>query len=304
MIKDIKYLREFVTLSEFRNYARAADELFISQSTLSKHILAFENDLGHTLFIRSTRRVELSEFGASFLPYAKAVLAALADCDAFLVSCGAGESVIMLGALRSLYLYTELSDILTCFPEVCPGCKLQIMQDTHDHLKERLNRHEFRLIIVRESVGYETTDYSHLTIYTDPVCIMLPRDHPLSGKESISLTDVAGEAFILPPQGTALYGMFLDACHDAGFTPDIGYQISSKEYCAQLVRRHEGLAILGKTVANHYAGEDLTVVPLSPQMHESINLIYPKLSRLTQPERKLLEYLRVAFAQPGGPLPT
>lgn len=60
---EIKYLSEFVTLAKTKNYMEAADILYISQSSLSKHIQSIERELGVTLFDRSTRRVKLSADG-------------------------------------------------------------------------------------------------------------------------------------------------------------------------------------------------------------------------------------------------
>lgn len=59
---EIDYIREFVTLADVGNYMEAADILFISQSTLSRHIKSIEEDLGAPLFDRTTRKVVINEF--------------------------------------------------------------------------------------------------------------------------------------------------------------------------------------------------------------------------------------------------
>lgn len=65
---EIEYICEFVVLAETCNYMEAADRLFVSQSALSRHIKALEEDLQVQLFDRSTRKVSLSPFGSLFLP--------------------------------------------------------------------------------------------------------------------------------------------------------------------------------------------------------------------------------------------
>ena len=67
---DIQYFSEFIKLVEIGNFMEAADELFISQSTLSKHINALEKELEVSLFDRTTRRVKLTQAGRALLPYA------------------------------------------------------------------------------------------------------------------------------------------------------------------------------------------------------------------------------------------
>lgn len=72
----IQSMREFITLSELKNFNYASEKLFLSQPTLSRHIKELEEELGVTLFNRSTRRVELTEYGQYFLPFAKRIVSA------------------------------------------------------------------------------------------------------------------------------------------------------------------------------------------------------------------------------------
>lgn len=68
---NVRYLEEFVTLTEKKNFLEAAECLFISQSCLSKHIKKLETEIGVELFERTTRTVVLTEFGQMLLPYAR-----------------------------------------------------------------------------------------------------------------------------------------------------------------------------------------------------------------------------------------
>ena len=67
------YIREFVMLADCLNFSEAAERLFISQSSLSKHIRALERELGGELFVRTTRTIRLSEMGTVYLPYARKI---------------------------------------------------------------------------------------------------------------------------------------------------------------------------------------------------------------------------------------
>ena len=71
---DIEYLHEFVALSEIGNYQQTADILFISQTTLSRHMQALEKDLGAELFDRTSRTNSLTEYGKCFLVHAHALI--------------------------------------------------------------------------------------------------------------------------------------------------------------------------------------------------------------------------------------
>lgn len=71
LFMNISLFREFIVLAEEKNYMEAAERLYMNQSTLSKHIMSMENELGVPLFDRSTRRVELTEYGKALLPHAR-----------------------------------------------------------------------------------------------------------------------------------------------------------------------------------------------------------------------------------------
>ena len=78
---DIEYIRQFALLAKDCHFQSAADKLFINQSTLSKHIAVLEKELGQKLFHRTTRQVELTDFGRDFLPYAEKIIGVMNDCE-------------------------------------------------------------------------------------------------------------------------------------------------------------------------------------------------------------------------------
>ena len=103
---EIQYIREFVALTKCGNYMTAAEELYISQSSLSKHIMALEKELGFSLFARTTRKVQLTQHGKLFLPYAQSIIEADAEfrARAAAANSDARES-IQLGVLPSFLFY-------------------------------------------------------------------------------------------------------------------------------------------------------------------------------------------------------
>lgn len=70
---DLQYLDNFLALAHYRSFSAAADACYISQSSFSKRIMRLENNLGVTLFERSTRQVSLTEYGQIYLKYAQQI---------------------------------------------------------------------------------------------------------------------------------------------------------------------------------------------------------------------------------------
>ena len=76
-----EYMREFKVLAEKRNYIAAAQALQTTQASLSRHIMAMEEELGFRLLERNTRNVELTLYGLRFLHYAQEAVRILETCE-------------------------------------------------------------------------------------------------------------------------------------------------------------------------------------------------------------------------------
>ncbi len=94
---DINFFREFAVLARTGSYSEAAEQLFLSQPSLSKHIKSAELELGRPLFRRTTRRIELTPFGAALLPYAEQIAALQDEYTARLLHVPQEKAVISLG---------------------------------------------------------------------------------------------------------------------------------------------------------------------------------------------------------------
>lgn len=112
---EIGYIKEFVVLAETGSFLEAADRLFISQSSLSKHIKNIERELGAPLFNRTTRKVELSEFGQMFLPYANQIVRVQNEyTTAFFNKLESTRVTVTIGSIPPLAPY-NITDVLARF---------------------------------------------------------------------------------------------------------------------------------------------------------------------------------------------
>ncbi|SAL36401.1 LysR family transcriptional regulator [Caballeronia udeis] len=127
---DFKQLEHFVAVAEERQFTRASRRLNLVQSGLSASIRSLEDDLGGPLFIRSTRRVDLTRAGEVLFDEARRVLAAArAARHAVTQVHGLARGRLSIGAIHSLAPFVDLPAALGLFRSAFSGIGIQLTLD-------------------------------------------------------------------------------------------------------------------------------------------------------------------------------
>ena len=220
-------LKEFIVLAETKNFWEASERLYMNQSTLSKHIKSLENDLGVALFTRTTRRVELTNYGEIFLPYAKSVTRSeFEGISAIQRMLNIENGLLTIGTIPSMPQY-HITQFLAQFQKLYPETTVRITEDDPVNLMTYLENEKCELIFNREDkVTFEKNflnDHHILRIpyMSDHLVALIPLSHPLASSSSITLQQLKNDRFCFIKEGSLMYQMSMDACQNAGFIPDI-----------------------------------------------------------------------------------
>lgn len=164
----LEYMQEFIELAEVKNYSRAAEKLFISQSTLSKHIAALEDELGVHLLNHDYRGVELTDMGI----YALDVFSRIADSYATLKMRASEMAQGLHGELRIGVPYYAtrkvVSPVLKEMRESYPSIEVSIVSGQPDLVHDMLLDGEIDAAVnmycrTMEVPGGESMDVTELT---------------------------------------------------------------------------------------------------------------------------------------------
>lgn len=302
---DTERCREFVVLAQTCNYLHASDQLFISQSSLSKHIKRLERELGVELFKRTTRRVQLTEHGRVFLPFARKLAAIAHDTEVALADATDNEChVLDIGSIPVMVPY-GITALMHSFERVHPNVRLHITEGEANKLKGMLRKGSLDLAFVREWDGdvrlddgdeeFAVSDYAQ-----DQLAAVLPAGHPFASRPTVRLSDLANEEFLLLPQGTVMDALITDACAVEGFVPEVRYRGTRAENIIDLVGRGMGVSLLMRTPAAFLACTAVSIVDLEQPIVSKIKL-YRIRDRDPSPEAMgFLEYLPIAGMLSGG----
>ena len=293
---DTQRCREFVVLAQTCNYLQAADQLFISQSSLSKHIKALERELGVELFSRTTRRVQLTDHGRVFLPFARKLASTAHDAEVALSYATDNERRILdIGSIPVMVPY-GITGLLHRFEKEHVNVRLRITEGEADQLKDMLRNRTLDLAFIRKWDGDasrdgDDTEFATSEFAEDRLAAVLPAGHPLAMRPSIRLSELANEEFLLLPKGTVMNALITDACAVEGFVPEVRYRGTRAENIIDLVGRGMGVSLLMRTSASYLTRSGVSIVDLEQPIVTRIMLCRLR-DREPSPEAlKFLEYV-------------
>ena len=240
---ELRHLRYFTALADELHFGRAADAVFVAQSTLSQQIKAFEDEIGVRLFERSSGGVELTDAGRTFLPYAKRVLREARRAESVARAAREGLAGLLTITYEGTAMRSGLPAIIKAFQRQRPHGELDLVEET-----------------TREQVGAlreEKTDVGFLflpinerglrvhTLFSAPMVAVLPSDHRLADRDTVPLRALEGEPHVIWARSGAprIHDTYVRACHEAGFTPQIIQEIERGESFLGLVEAGLGVSI-------------------------------------------------------------
>lgn len=241
-------LRSFVVVAEELHFRRAAERLHISQPPLSQRIRSLEHELGSTLLIRTTRRVELTDAGKAFLEHARNVLDSVALASRAVRLAEAGETGrVELGYLHSAS-YTLLPVILKACRHRLPGVDIRLHELAVDRMEDALLDDRVDLALARLPIGHPRIDTSLLV--EEPMVVALPTAHPLARLERVPLRRLAEERVVgYPPGGEGtLHAIVAAMFARAKLRPLYQHIAGTLHTALGLVRADEGVAIVPRSL--------------------------------------------------------
>ena len=258
---ELRHLRYFVAVAEELHFGRASRRLNIAQPPLSHQIKQLEINLGHPLFIRTSRSVSLTSAGEAFLEKARRTLLNV-DRDLDEVrSIGRGEvGSLHIGFIGSGML-TTLPAIFRAYREAYPRVILHLHESFTSKVIQGLETGELDIGILRDGDPVEGLHF--VSIFSEPFVAVLPAGHPRAAQKSISPAALRENPFVHYPRsaGARAFEKPLTICEDHGFRPRIVQEASHWLTILRLVGAGFGVSIAPACV-QRLVSSDIVCVPL------------------------------------------
>lgn len=244
---EIRILQEFVSLVETKSFQETSEQMNVSQSALTKHIHKLEDEMGISLFDRSTRSVELNEYSKSYYPYAKKIVKLYEEGDAMIASIlSRGKNAVRVALTPALHHYGGI-EILSDFAREFPKYQLEITECPH--VVELLTDQKCDFVFAMENDAMDSR-MTRLLYKVDKLVVAFPASHPLAALKEVTLEQIRGERFILHRNSSGEMHLetrkFLHLCKDACFKPAVAANISSISTIVKMVSQEQGVAVLNQ----------------------------------------------------------
>ncbi|MGD8999814.1 MAG: LysR substrate-binding domain-containing protein [Granulosicoccaceae bacterium] len=287
----LRQLQVFEAIVRLGSFTRAAEELFLTQPTVSMQIRKLTDAIGLPLFEHVGRNVEPTEAGRELYSACRSMFETLANLEMKVADLkGMKRGRLRMGVITTAkYLAPE---ILGEFSRLYPGIDLALKVTNRERIITRMHDNEDDLYIMGQAPE-EELDVEAYPFAPNPLVVMAPRDHPLVGKKNISLEEVAKEPFIIREPGSGIRDATLRIFEAKGLRPNVRMELGSNEAIKHAVVGGLGLSVLSlhtltlEGVNGPVAILDVEGFPIMRQWY----IVYPKGKELSLVARTFLDFV-------------
>lgn len=261
-------LEYFRAVAAREHVTRAAEDLSVSQSAVSRAIANLEEELGVTLFDRRGRAVVLNRYGKLFLRRVQRAHEEIDEGRRELADAtGSQRGIVALGFLHSLGVEL-VPRLIREFRVTHPDVRFQLIQNSGEFVMEHLHAGEVDLAISVPGL-FERGSETWATLTNEELFATVPRDHPLAAKTAIRLEELRPYPFVMLKLNHTMRVIVEGLCRSAGFTPKIAFEGDDAETVRGLVAAGLGVTLLS---AARTPRDDIHLIPVHPKPVRTLGL--------------------------------
>ncbi len=286
----LRQLQVFEAIYRLGSFTRAAEELYLTQPTVSMQIRKLTDAMGVALFEHVGRNVEPTEAGSELYQACRNMFETLANLE-MKISDLKG---LKRGRLRMAVISTAkylAPEMLGEFSRMYPGIELGLKVTNRENIINRMLANEDDLYIMGQAPKGELKIES-FPCAPNPLVMLAPRNHPLVGKKNISLEEIAEYPFILREPGSGIRDATLRMFDDKGLRPKVRMELGSNEAIKHAIVGGLGLSVLSlHTIALEGADGPVAILDVEGfPILRNWYLVYPRGKELSLVAQTFLDF--------------
>jgi DNA-binding transcriptional LysR family regulator len=248
---ELRHLRYFTAVVQWKGYREASRRLHVAQPAISQTVADLEQELGLKLFSRERRVARVTPEGEVFYAEAMRTLAQAELAISTAKRAAKGEiGRLSIGFLGSA-TYAFLPELVRTFKAQYPGVKLMLQELAPLEQEVAFDKGLIDIGFTRTLTAEQSKTFSSRCLYRDPMMAVLPRSRQVKTKR-VRISDLANESFVLFDREAApgLFDTVTGMCNDAGFSPRVENEPNMMQTVLSLVEAEEGISIVPACVRN------------------------------------------------------
>ena len=294
---DVKYLNYILTIANHKNMTKAAEELFVSQSSLSQHLSRLEQELGTPLFIRSKNELSLTPAGKLYVEAAEKVVKIQKELYRNIAALHE-KGHIQVG-VTSAFALRMLSEIIPQYRLKYPGISIEISEVSLPALKKMLTEERIDLGIAADT-NTEFYREQATVLRKERVFFAIPADHPYTKINSggvITIPELihhfSCDNFLLAKKGSSLRTLLDQIWETQNFIPEAFCETNSILATRNMIAQNAGVSFIAESCA--IDRQHIAYYSLNPELYRLNLMICRKNWKRSKPEHAFLELITSYF---------
>jgi DNA-binding transcriptional LysR family regulator len=289
---DLSQLEIFLSIADEKSFSRAAEKMLRTQPALSIAIKRLEEELGETLFDRSSKSGTMTEAGKILYSYAQKMINLRDEAKESISELrGMFRGRLTIGANESTSLYV-LPSLLLEYRKRHPQIKIEVSRNVSEKIP---------LEVVERNLDFGFLSYDPMNpalqsieVHRDELTLVVPPGHPLAGRKQVTVKELGEEQFVAHNVKTPSRSRIFDLFAQQRTPLNICIELATLETIKDFVRRNAGIAILPKlSVQDDIESGRLIEVPVKGMKIEKIlRLIYRRESSLSHAAKSFLDLVK------------
>lgn len=260
---DVRRLQIFAAVAQYGSFTAAGEALFMSHSAVSQQMARLEREVGMPLVRRRPRGVELTGSGTLLAERCTVLFGILSSIERELLDLAQTPPRVRLGTFPTAGA-DLIPRVLREYRRRFPATVVELYPVSGDAMADRIRDGSVHIGLVWD---YDIAprgfgpDCEWIHLLDDPLYVLLPREHPLAGRQSIALARLAGENWVVRVHRPPYEHAFTTMCRIAGFEPKVGFTTEDYQAVQGLVAAGIGVSLLPRlSLAAHR--DDVVALPL------------------------------------------
>ncbi|MGQ9647774.1 MAG: LysR substrate-binding domain-containing protein [Thermodesulfobacteriota bacterium] len=287
---SLNSLITFHGVAKHKSFSKAAEELFISQPAVTKHIRNLELKIGVRLIRRGRGEFALTEAGKILYRHTQKISSHLMEIENVLGTLQKDRHGFLRIGTTESYSKCLMPKLLSGFQTSFPAIKISLDVGNSEEIARNLSTYQNDLAVI--GMTKVPSQFESIPFLKEELVLIVPPRHPLSRRKSVSLKELEGYPLIIRAKGSTTRRLLLQAFKELEVCPSLMVEANSSEFIKQWVSEGRGVSVIvNRIVEDEGKRGTIRIVPLAEKLCLDVFFLYLKEQRLNPAIRTFVGYM-------------